>query len=57
MEAEEYTKRLRIKSEQKTQQEFNRQRFESEKAIAKQHSDTINAGLYATEQFLRRNFN
>lgn len=55
IEAEEYTKQLKIEMEQKTQQELNRQRFESEKAIAKQHSDAINAGIYATEQLLRRN--
>ena len=56
LEAEERTKQVKIQEEQKTQQELNRQRFESEKAVAKAHSDALKEGARIAERAIRRDF-
>jgi len=52
VEAEERTKQAKIEAEERTKRELNRQRFESEKAAAKAHSDAIKESARIAEKAL-----
>lgn len=49
----EYWEQKRIEEEEKTKRDLNRQRYESEKAIAQQHSELIREGAKAADRIAR----
>lgn len=49
----EYWEQKRIEEEEKTKRDLNRQRYESEKAIAQQHSELIKEGARAADRIAR----
>lgn len=51
----EYWEQKRIESEEQTKRELNKQRYNSEQVIAKQHQQAIEQGLRATERVLLSN--